>query len=296
LMPVLADLIGTEILAPPNDVLEENYQAKYLAYRIQEVEIQRLRRDFAGPFGLRLKPLVKAIVKGPFFRAIGSPPVDALTSEALSLAGVGPGTLLTPEQLARKIESATGLTYRAGRSPTGRDMFRSFRDYRLMFGGTDWDATPERYRQPNAMAVRIALRMGNELACVAVPQDLSWKDGGARRLFRNVGADTTPEGAGEAAIRREIQRLHQLLLNETLADGAPELEATYNLWRSSYDALLAGDGSTRGRVRCRATASFDEQAVPYPNEAHEVVEDTPVVQAWVAVLSYLLADGRFFLQ
>jgi hypothetical protein len=292
LLPVLADLIGTEILTPPSDVLSEAYAEKYLAFRIQQLEIQRLRREFAGPMGLRLKPLVKSIVKGRFFRAIGvSAALDTSTQEALSMAGVGPGTLLTPEQMARKIESATGFTYRRGRTPDGRDLFRSFQDYRLMFGGTDWDSTPERYREPNAMSVRIALRMGNEVACIAVPHDLALKDAASRKLFRNVNADTTA-AAGEAQIRAEIRRLHRLLLNEDLPEGDPELQATYQLWLGAYQALE----DDRGNGRCDATESFTAEPVPYPDATHDAIEDTPAVRAWVAVVSYLLADGRFFLQ
>jgi hypothetical protein len=300
LMPVLADLIGTEILTPPTDTLGEDYQAKYVAYRMQQLEIQRLRREFAGPFGLRLKPLVKAIVMGPFFRAVGTTETDETARRALALAGVGPGTLLTPEQLARKIESATGITYRASRDPAGRDLFRSFRDYRLMFGGTDWDATPERYREPNAMSVRIALRMGNEVSCVAVAQDLSLKNPAARKLFPNVTLTTTPEAGGEATIRTEIRRLHRWLLNEELPDGDPELEATYQLWVAARNASRSTGTGGRGggTFRCGATTSFTPAKTAYPDDAHDAIStDTDgTVRAWMAVTSYLLADGRFFLQ
>jgi hypothetical protein len=299
LMPVLADLIGAPILTPPTDPLAESYQATYLAYRMQQLEIQRLRRDFVGAYRLRLKPLVKAIVKGPFFRAVATSVTDPVVSQALALAGVGTGTLLTPEQMARKIESVTGLTYRANRDATGRDMFRSFRDYRLMFGGTDWDATAERYREPNAMAVRIALRMSNEMACLSVAQDLAINDPLARRLFRNVTPATTPEAGGEAAIRTEIRRLHRLLLNERLADGDPELEATYNLWVASRAALAAeNDGRGGGSFRCGATESYAVEPTAFPDATHSAIDADPdnTIRAWVAVISYLLADGRFFLQ
>lgn len=305
LMPVLADLLGAELLAPPSDMLADDYAARALAFRIQQLEIQRLRREFVGPAGLRLKPLIKAIVRGPFFRAVSvAPGLDPVSRDALALAGVGPGALLTPEQFARKIESLTGLTYRSERSATGRDMFRSFRDYRLMFGGTDWDATPQRYREPNAMAVRIAMRMGNEVACLAVPQDFAMIDATGRRLFRNVELTTTPESGGTELIRAEIRRLHRLVLGEELADGDPELEATYQLWMNSREALRGNSGTgnrpSRGMraVSCRATGSFDAEPVAYPTATHRVVDGDPdiTLRPWMAVLAYLLSDGRFFLQ
>jgi len=306
LMPVFADLIGTDVLTPPSDMVSEDYKARYMAFRIQQIEIQRLRREFSGPAALRIKPLVKTIVKGPFFRAVGAPALDEITRDGLALAGVGLGSLLTPEQLARKIESLTGLGYRSGLTAMGRDMLRSFRDYRLMFGGTDWDATPQRYREPNAMAVRIAMRMGNEMACLAVPQDFALIDAQSRRLFRNADLTTTPESGGEAAIRSDIRRLHRLMLNEDLPEGDPELEATYQLWVAAHQAASATSGSgsrpsggmgTR-RPRCEATGSFAETPVAYPDATHRVVNQQfdSTVRPWMAVIAYLLSDGRFFLQ
>jgi hypothetical protein len=308
LAPVLADLIGTEVLTVPSDITAEDYRVRYLAFRMQQIEVQRLRREFSGPAALRLKPLVKAIVKGPFFRATGATTQDEIARDALALAGVGPGAMLTPEQLARKVEQTAGITYRSGMTPMGRDMLRSFRDYRLMFGGTDWDTTPQRYREPNAMAVRIAMRMANELACAAVPQDFSVIDPAQRHLFRASDLTTTPESGGEAQIRQDIRRLHQLVLGEDLPEGDPELDATYQLWVKSHDALKTTTGSTGGtrgggsstarQTKCKATASFSPDMAAYPNDAHRVVDTdaNATVRPWVAVLAYLFSDGRFFLQ
>jgi len=307
LTPVLADLIGTDVLTAPSDLAAQDYQARYLAFRMQQIEVQRLRRDLAGPAALRLKPLVKTIVKGPFFRATGAAASDEVVREGLALAGVGVGALLTPEQLARKVEQVAGLTFRTGMQATGRDALRSFRDYRLMFGGTDWDTTPARYREPNAMSVRIAMRMGNELACVAVPQDFAIIDPAQRRMFKNVDLNTTPESGGTAQIRAEIKRLHQLVLGEDVRDADPELEATYQVWVAAHDALRATNatgtrqrngGAARTNNRCRAIASFDAAETAYPTATHRVVDQDPdaTVRPWIAVVAYLLSDGRFFLQ
>jgi hypothetical protein len=181
-------------------------------------------------------------------------------------------------------------------------MFRSFQEFRLMFGGTDWDATPQRYREPNVMAVRIAMRTGNEMACLAVPRDFSITAAAERRLFRNVESGTIPESGGEAAIKAQIRRLHRFLLAEDLPDGHPELEATYQLWVNTRTAGLAAIKSrsiqTSLPTRCRATASFEAPAVPYPTETRVVVDQDPqhTVRSWMAVIAYLVSDARFFLQ
>ena len=227
--------------------------------------------------------------------------LDETMQGAFKLAGVGQGTLLTPEQLHRKILSATGIRYLSDLSAAGRDMFLSFRDYRLMFGGTDWDATPDRYREPNAMATRIAMRMSNEMACIAVPQDLAIKDPAGRKMFRNVTIATTPEAGGEAAIRSEIKRLHRIFLNEDLADDSAELQATYKLWDDSHKALVAlGKTATAIALptKCRAIAAFAPGGAMYPDATHDALKDDPnaTVRAWMAVVAYMLSDGRFFLQ
>ncbi len=293
LLPVFADLIGAEVLTPPRDFSAPDYREQYLAYRMQQIEIERLRLQFAGPFGLRVKPLVKAVIQGVFYRAEGGPEFDAQTASALATAGVGRGALLTPEQLARKLESTTGFTYRRRLQPDGRDMFRSFREYRMMFGGTDWDSTPARYREPNAMAIRVAARMGNEMACLAVPQDFAVADPTARRLFRDVNWDYAPDAGQEAEIRTQIRRLHRLIVGEVAQDD-PELDATYQLWTQVRDAV-ASDRSW-GR-NCDADASYTPEETPYPTATHNAIDaDEPNVRAWMAVVAYLLSDGRFFLQ
>jgi len=305
LTPVLADLIGTDVLSAPSDLSAPDYQARYLAFRIQQIEVQRLRRVLSGPAALRLKPLVKAIVTGPFFRATAAAASDEVVREGLALAGVGVGALLTPEQLARKVEQVSGITFRTGMQASGRDALRSFRDYRLMFGGTDWDTTPARYREPNAMSVRIAMRMGNELACIAVPQDFAIIDPAQRRLFRGVELNTTPESGGEAKIRSEIRRLHRLVLGEDVTESDPEVDAAYQVWVKAHDALRAtsttrprNGAAPRTNNRCRAVASYDAAATAYPTATHRVVDQDPdaTVRPWIAVVAYLLSDGRFFLQ
>ena len=57
-------------------------------------------------------------------------------------------------------------------------------------------------------------------------------------------------------------------------------------------------GSANNSFRCGATASFTAAKTPYPDDTHDAISSDPngTVRAWMAVTSYLLADGRFFLQ
>jgi hypothetical protein len=94
-------------------------------------------------------------------------------------------------------------------------------------------------------------------------------------------------------------------LNEELADGDPELDATYQLWVAAKATATGTTTGTGGRggggnsaFRCGATTSFTAAKTPYPDDAHDAISSDPngTVRAWMAVTAYLLADGRFFLQ
>ena len=88
------------------------------------------------------------------------------------------------------------------------------------------------------------------------------------------------------------------------AENDPEVEATYQLWLKSHQALLAAAGGTRRggmgtrAPRCQAVASFTAEQTPYPTAEHRVVDqDTNnTLRPWMAVVAYLMSDARVFLQ
>jgi hypothetical protein len=111
---------------------------------------------------------------------------------------------------------------------------------------------------------------------------------------------TTDEGfdvpEAEAAIRRNIQHLHLRLLGEDLALDDPEIDITYTLWHEVWRAGKTGlsDGSYEDRMPSDCWVRYD----PYTNArlpADRDILDDPnyTMRAWMAVLSYLLADWRF---
>ena len=87
LMPVLADLIGTEILTPPSDIA-----ARTTARATSRSACSRSRSSACAASsrarpGCASKPLVKAIVKGPFFRAVGSAAADEIDARGARARG-----------------------------------------------------------------------------------------------------------------------------------------------------------------------------------------------------------------
>ena len=82
-------------------------------------------------------------------------------------------------------------------------------------------------------------------------------------------------GAGENAIRQNIQFLHRHILGEDLPINDPEIEQTYQLF---VDVRAAGETTIQSQCRGAANVSSDNNGTVIP---------------WMAVVTYLLADYRF---
>jgi len=304
-LPFFKGLTGAEELTPPRDVLAPDYAARALAFRVQNRYLQSLARDLRDTWALKPKPLLKAMLLGPYFRG-RSVMGTATEHSALELAGVGRGAVATPEQLSRRLNAVTGWRW----TPRGsrHDQLASPADccsgrisYRELAGGLNYATTTERYREPTPLVARLQERASNAMACRGVMQDLSLTDPAARVLLPpDVTLQTTPATpAGEAVIRAGVRHLHLAVLGEDLAPGDAELEQSYGLWRSAYDTgrqLMASGGSTASLpVECRASSDPYDNALTYPRAGRSPVTTDPeyTARAWVALVSYLLSDARF---
>jgi hypothetical protein len=299
LMPVLQGLTGFQELDNNIDPLDPLVEEKALAAEIQHKLLSTLRARFANEHALRVKPMIKDVIKSELFRAKSADTASLtdLEKKALELAGVGRGVMITPEQLNRKISSLVGFEWRVNRSPTGKELLLDLNQYRILFGGINYDSIAKRFRDPSPVLTRIVERMGNEVACIAVPQDFSLSDKAQRRLFQNVEiTDDDP-----ALVRAELKRLHKLILEEDVDDGDPELEASVALFNDALaqgrQLVANGDADDQLRSDCRATQSFEATPVTYPAAGHIRLVDDPdyIIRAWMVTVSYLLTDPRFFI-
>ena len=99
-----------------------------------------------------------------------------------------------------------------------------------------------------------------------------------------------------AAIKKNIQFLHALVLGEDLAPDDPEIERTYKLFYDTWkegSAKVTAKTISEGMVgSCRARQNpFTRQDLP-TNERLEN-DKSYVVRSWMAVMTYLLSDYRF---
>jgi hypothetical protein len=217
---------------------------------------------FAGS-NFNFRSLVKDVVLSDYFRATN---LD-ITESPANFADVGTGRLRTPEELARKISAVTGGAY-SWRGPNSNSGLTG-RHY-LLYGGIDSEEVIRRTTSPTAWIDGIQERIANQVACDRVADDL-YNDG---LLFPNVDETTTP-GSGEADIRANMVFLHRHLLGEDLAADSAEIDAT---WQLFLDVRALGETSIPSQCRSNGQNNDSNQTV----------------LPWMAVVTYLLSDYRFF--
>ena len=219
-------------------------------------------RFVAASFDFKL--LVKDIIASDYFMArnlaVGEDPDD--------YADIGTGRLTTPEELNRKISDITGVNYE-WRGPNSNSGLLG--RHRLLYGGIDSDDVILRATEPTSLNDGIQERIANQVACQRVANDLY--NGGALFPFADE-MDIPGNGAGENAIRQNIQFLHRHILGEDLALNDIEIANTYQLF---VDVRAVGE--TAIQSQCRGGGSS--------------TDNNGTVIPWMAVVTYLLADYRF---
>lgn len=309
-------LMGREAMTRPTNPGDDDYEAKVAAYNAQMAYFQNLASRFSNEHAFNLKGLIKDIVKGPYFTA-KTPPPNASEKQiaALHAAGVGQGVLLTPEQLDRKLMDTIGYRWHQNGNSNSNNQLLNPNRFRMLLGGIDSDVVTQRFRDPFPIMAGVTRRMSNEMACVMVPQEFTFRDASQRRFLKEVSLETVPEDEnGNAipenvtAIRTVLKRMHRQILDEELDDGDAELEATYTLflqaWRAGTAAMEAGDVNDEVPQRCRATRNFfdrdtvfDAEGTDGPLGRSQVRHDPQfVARAFMATSAYLLGDFNYLFE
>lgn len=216
----------------------------------------------AANFNFKL--LVKDIILSDYFRARNL----ALGENPSTYADIGAGRLITPEEINRKITDITGVNY-VWRGPNSNSGLLG--RHRLLYGGIDSDEVTKRITEPTSLIDGIQERISNQVACQRVAEDL-YNNG---TLFPFADETDIPDGgAGEIAIRQNIQFLHRHILGEDLAVTDVEIANTYQLF---VDVRARGEAAIQSQCR-GGGGSTDSNGTVIP---------------WMAVVTYLLADYQF---
>jgi hypothetical protein len=293
---VFQGLMGREPLPYPQDVDDAEFPDRFSAWAAQETFL----RQVASSFQLAnqdLKRVVKEIVKSIYFRAM-RPPDDWYVTRPGLVDGLGGGEMLTPEMLSRRIAAATGVHWRVWWDwERHHDLLRE--DYLILYGGIDSDSVVDRIRVPSPVTVRVADRMANEVACRATAWDFT-KPQNERFLFPLVRREDIPESAGNEvpasvlAIKNNIQHLHERFLAEPLELAHVEIDRTYQVFLDTWRELqVVNDTGLTWTCQGRWNPLTGEEL---PEGQRIDQDETYVIRAWMAVVTYLLTDWRFLFE
>ena len=116
-----------------------DFAAQLGAWQTQDAGFLAISNAFVADHH-NLKTLVRGLVLSPVFRTVNA----AAGAGAASVEGYGTGSLLPPEQLARKIFATTGMHWWRGDKV---EWLTS--DYNLLYGGIDSVSVTTRLGVPN---------------------------------------------------------------------------------------------------------------------------------------------------
>lgn len=238
-----------------------------------------------------VRPVIKAIIMGPYFRADG---LVSGANEAVH-ANSGSDRLLTPEMLNRKIIATTGQTWQESNgTPRLSNFF-------IMYGGMDSDSITSRITEPNGLIAATQRRMASQMACQAVAQDF-FKFPTDRSLFPFIQPDESLldengeiDEAVNANVIANLRHLHWTLLGEEVAADDAEIIDLRNLIVSMQQRgreLIGEGGSRRLHFACDLTR-HPTTGETLPAEEQIRDDDSYMLRSWQGILVYYLNDYRF---
>jgi len=264
------------------------------AWEVQERVFTGLTEKLvAANFDLRVT--VQDVVLSPYFRASN---LEDKATDALALTDVGTGRLLIPEVLDRKIAATVGFHWQRDwdRAPYLRG------DYEILYGGIDSENVISRLTDLNSVMTSVQWRMANEVACSAAAFEFTQVPD-ERKLFKYVRLGTTPiadDGTDDkesiAAIKKNLQYLHERFWGTRPALDDPELLASYGLfvetWREGVQGVASETIPKWLPWACQARVNpINGKELP---EALRFDQDPQyTVRSWMAVLTYLMTDYQF---
>ncbi len=288
-------IIGQDLLNAPGDNADAD---TVTAYNAQRGILSNIGKAMAAD-NWNVKTAITGLLLSPYYRANT---VD--TKKVAAADHIGSSRLLSPEMLQRKLKATLGFDW--------YELRENDQDNRIMFGGIDSDSVIDRIHEPSGLMVAMQERMAVEMACRATAFDFTktrTPETNERRLFKFVSPDVQPFDADGfeipsniIAIKKNIQYLHSALLGENLELSSPEIDATYQLFLSTWqlgNTMLANpddyepEPSTYLEWTCRALWDRENNDQGLEDEARIYRDENYVIRSWMSVMTYLLSDYRY---
>ncbi|CCK77037.1 conserved hypothetical protein [Oleispira antarctica RB-8] len=294
-------IIGQDLLSAPSnnaDADADVYADAVIAYNAQRGILANIGQTMVAD-NWNIKTAITALLLSPYYRA------NTIDTDKIKAANhIGSARLLSPEMLQRKLKATLGFDWYELRN---NDV-----ENRIMFGGIDSDSVIERIHNPSGLMVAMQERMAVEMACRATAFDFTkvrTSEINERRLFRFVSPDIEPYDADGIellsnieAIKENIQYLHNTLLSESLPLSHAEIDATYQLFLSTWQigqAMAANPDSFSPRpsenmeYTCSARWDRENNDQGLDNALRITKDKNYVIRSWMAVMTYLLSDYRY---
>ncbi|MCC7422749.1 MAG: DUF1592 domain-containing protein [Planctomycetaceae bacterium] len=264
-------LTGRKVLLPPTELDDPLYNARRRAYDEQRREIDRIAAAFTKS-NFNFKTVLKEWVLSDFYRADGLATATKDPARLAELNDVGVVRLLAPEQIERKVEAIFGERWG-----------RLTEQLAMLYGGIDSQEVTERATDPSGAMGAIQRTLANDVACNHTLRDFV-RPATERKLFPHVEPDTVPGKSpeGDAAIRRTMAHLHELVLGRHDAADSPEIDRTFQLFSGIIEDAKQQKGlDPRESYYCR------HKIPEAPNDRDYTI------RAWRGVLTYLLRRQEF---
>jgi hypothetical protein len=179
-------IFGREVIERPNDESDQSYAVKYRVYSAQQAAIKAFGQKLGS--NMNAKDMLVEMIMSTWFGA--SEALNSAYSDDQMTANLGNKQLLTPEQLARKTRSLTGVAWRASLHPNGVITW-PHDQLGVLLGGIDSDAVTSRVTELTPMISTLLQTYSTETACLATLREFSLPIG-ERKLFSYVEDSTTP--------------------------------------------------------------------------------------------------------
>jgi hypothetical protein len=263
-------LTGRKVLLEPKDMDDPLYAAKRRAYQEQRRQIEVIAERFVKS-GFNLKNAFKDWILSDFYRADGVAATLDNPQRRAELDDVGVVRMLSPEQVERKVNAIFGQRWGKLQDQLA-----------ILYGGIDSKEVTERATDPSGAMGAIQRTLANDVACKHTLRDFMLKPS-ERRLFPGIEPSVLPGSPeADAAIRRTIVHLHELVLGRYDAVDSDEVSRTFDLF-----AGIVSDARTQKGLEkleaytCRA------------NVPNAPADPQYTIRAWRAVVTYLLRRPEF---
>jgi hypothetical protein len=264
-------LTGRKALLVPKDLDDPLYAAKRRAYQEQRRQVEAIADRFVKS-GFNLKAAFKDWIVSDFYRADGLATAITNPQRRAELDDIGVSRLLSPEQVERKINAIFGQRWG-----------KLHDQLAILYGGIDSKEVTERAADPSGAMGAIQRNLSDDVACKHTLRDFALKPA-QRRLFPGIEPNVLPGSSAEAdaAIRRAIVHLHELVLGRHDTVDSEEISRTFDLFAGIVADAKAQKGIDKIEVySCRANVP-DAPADPHYT-----------IRAWRGVLTYLMRRPEF---